>query len=153
MSTQPSFASSRGKLTFGQSMMMMGVLAAILVFLLGFIVPKFGEIYRDMLGGQSLPALTQLVLNASDVMRNQWYDVVAALVVATVGWRTFASTQAGGRLLYRSDHAPRRWVPAALLVVLIAAAVGVIVIALFMPLITTVQGIPPAQEMHAQTGG
>src|ERR1700751_4483461 len=39
----------------------------ILAFLLVFIVPKFQQIFHDMLGNKPLPLLTQFVIDASDV--------------------------------------------------------------------------------------
>src|SRR4028118_719939 len=38
----------------------------IMLFLLTFIVPKFQAIFNDMLNGKPLPALTQVVIDASD---------------------------------------------------------------------------------------
>ena len=121
----------------------MGTLAAILVFLLVFITPKFDQIYKDMLGGRPVYPLTRLVLGASDVLRNQWYYVVAVLVVMATGWRIFARTPAGRRLLRGPDGEPRRWVPAAALVVLMVVVIGTIVIALFMPLLVIIEKMPP----------
>src|SRR3954465_948177 len=38
----------------------------ILLFLLAFIVPRFEQIFKDMLGGKQLPALTMMVIGASN---------------------------------------------------------------------------------------
>ena len=46
------------------------IAVAVLTFLMLFVVPKFAEIYEDF-GGQ-LPALTQVVINASNFM-GSWY--------------------------------------------------------------------------------
>ena len=45
----------------------------IMVFLLAFIVPKFQQIFNDMLAGKPLPALTRLVINASNMVQHNWY--------------------------------------------------------------------------------
>lgn len=37
----------------------------ILTFLMIFIIPKFEEIFEDLLGGEGLPALTQIIMNIS----------------------------------------------------------------------------------------
>ena len=42
--------------------------SAILTFLMVFIVPKFQEIFKDLLEGQALPGLTQFVLAVSQTM-------------------------------------------------------------------------------------
>ena len=42
----------------------------IMLFLLAFIVPKFEQIFKDMLGGKPLPALTQWVIDASDLVKS-----------------------------------------------------------------------------------
>lgn len=52
------------------------VVAAILVF----VIPKFQELYKG--AGQELPAITQLVVAASDLLINRWYFVIVGFVVA-----------------------------------------------------------------------
>ena len=41
-------------------------------FLLVFIVPKFEQIFNDMLGGKPLPGLTQFVIDASNVLKDHF---------------------------------------------------------------------------------
>ena len=52
------------------------IAALILCFLLVFIVPKFQQIFHDMLGDKPLPAITQFVINASQMLQHQWYYIV-----------------------------------------------------------------------------
>lgn len=52
----------------------------IMGFLLVAIVPKFAEIFKDLLGGQELPALTGFVVNASNLMIQRAPVVVGSLV-------------------------------------------------------------------------
>lgn len=52
----------------------------ILSFLLIKIVPKFTEIFKDLLGGQQLPPLTRFVVSASDIMVHRAPIVVIVLV-------------------------------------------------------------------------
>ena len=70
----------------------------IMGFLLVFIVPKFEQIFKDMLGGKPLPALTEFVIAVSRACKDNFlviFGVVAALVVA---YRLFAST-ANGKII------------------------------------------------------
>jgi type IV pilus assembly protein PilC len=67
----------------------------IVLFLLAFIVPKFQQIFNDMLNGKPLPALTQMVINASDFMQNQWYYLIGAVVVIVVAFKMTANNPKG----------------------------------------------------------
>jgi type IV pilus assembly protein PilC len=73
----------------------------ILAFLLVFIVPKFQQIFHDMLGDKPLPAITQFVINASNLLKNQWYYVIGGIVVFTVGYKAFSATPTGKIVLDR----------------------------------------------------
>jgi len=60
------------------------VAVGILIFLMVVIVPKFQEIFTDLLEGKSLPELTQFVLSVSNIIKDQFLFVaggIAALVV------------------------------------------------------------------------
>lgn len=59
----------------------MVVAVAILAFLMTFIIPKFQEIFKDLLEGKELPALTLMVMAASRVVKDQFLLVFSALVV------------------------------------------------------------------------
>src|SRR4051794_22224196 len=56
----------------------------IMGFLLTFIVPKFKQIFTEMLNGKPLPALTEFVISASDMMKSNIILIVAAVVVMVV---------------------------------------------------------------------
>ena len=58
------------------------VATAILVILMVFVVPKFKQIFIDMLEGAALPAFTEIVLKISDTMKDNFLQV--ALVVAAL---------------------------------------------------------------------
>jgi type IV pilus assembly protein PilC len=73
----------------------------ILSFLLVFIVPKFQQIFHDMLGNKPLPGITQFVINASNGLKNQWYYVITFIVVFTVGYKMFAASKTGRIVLDR----------------------------------------------------
>jgi type IV pilus assembly protein PilC len=61
------------------------IAVAIMAFLLVYIVPKFEQIFNDMLGGKALPALTQFVIDTSKLVQNQWYLIIGAVVLFFVG--------------------------------------------------------------------
>ena len=68
---------------------------AIMAFLLVYIVPKFKEIFDDMLQGRPLPALTQFVINLSGAVQNNFFLIVLAVVAFIVGYSLFARTVKG----------------------------------------------------------
>src|SRR3954467_4870899 len=53
----------------------------IMLFLLAFIVPKFQQIFHDMLGGKALPPLTQFVIDASNVLKHRAPLLVGIAVI------------------------------------------------------------------------
>ncbi len=71
----------------------------IMLFLLAFIVPKFEQIFHDMLGGKPLPALTQVVINASNGLKTNWIFLFAGIVIIVVAYRMVAKTPAGRQLI------------------------------------------------------
>jgi len=73
----------------------------ILSFLLVFIVPKFQQIFHDMLGNKPLPAITQFVIDASNMLKSQWYYVLGGIIILVVGYRTFAGSPKGAIILDR----------------------------------------------------
>jgi len=73
----------------------------ILLFLMTFIVPKFADIFKDMLEGQSLPALTQGVMNVSKILTQQLPYVAVGIVVLVFAIRILAKTKIGRFVLDR----------------------------------------------------
>ena len=67
----------------------------ILSFLLIKIVPKFTEIFKDLLGGQELPALTRFVVTASNVLVNRAPAVIIVLVVVIIAFNLIGRTKLG----------------------------------------------------------
>jgi type IV pilus assembly protein PilC len=67
----------------------------ILSFLLVFIVPKFQQIFHDMLGNKPLPAITQFVIDASNTLKNEWYYVIGGIFVISVSYKMFAASAYG----------------------------------------------------------
>ncbi|HEY5894418.1 MAG TPA: type II secretion system F family protein [Chthoniobacterales bacterium] len=68
---------------------------AIMGFLLVFIVPKFEQIFKEMLGGKPLPSLTIFVISVSNLLKNNILLVLAAAALAVVGYRLYAATPSG----------------------------------------------------------
>jgi type IV pilus assembly protein PilC len=95
---------------------------AILAFLLTFIVPKFRQIFTDMLGNKQLPALTEFVISLSDItLFLVWPPSVnidklpgffepfqipfpylpVAIILGVIGYKMFAATAAGALTIDR----------------------------------------------------
>ena len=68
---------------------------AILCFLLVFIVPKFEAIFKDMLGGKQLPALTQFVINTSNVLKDHIFLVLGCVFGVFVLFKVISKTKKG----------------------------------------------------------
>ncbi len=75
------------------------VAIAILSFLMTFVVPKFEEIFADLLDGGSLPKLTQVVMAVSKIIKSQFLVVVGCLVVLVIIVKASAKTTGGRYLL------------------------------------------------------
>lgn len=71
----------------------------ILAFLLVFIVPKFEAIFADMLGGKPLPALTQFVIGASNMVKSNLIPLAIGIVVLIVLYKMLARTAKGAEIL------------------------------------------------------
>ncbi len=69
----------------------------IMAFLLVFIVPKFEQIFKDMLGDKPLPAITLFVIGASNAVKNHWAIIIGVIVALVFGLKLLGRT-AGGRL-------------------------------------------------------
>jgi type IV pilus assembly protein PilC len=68
---------------------------AIMAFLLVYIVPKFKEIFDDMLQGRPLPALTQFVIGFSEVVQNNFIIIALVVVIVIVAYNVAAKTTKG----------------------------------------------------------
>ena len=69
--------------------------SGILVFLLTAIIPKFEEIFKDLLEGKKLPAITQFVIGASKTVRGNAVVVVLGIVAIVVAINIWKSTKSG----------------------------------------------------------
>jgi type IV pilus assembly protein PilC len=74
-------------------------------FLLVGVIPKFEEIFLDLLEGKSLPGITRFVIAASNLLQNYFVVVGVAIFALVVVVRVWAQTK-GGRLVM--DHIKTR---------------------------------------------
>lgn len=72
---------------------------AILAFLMIFIIPKFKEIFDDLLEGQELPGLTKFVMACSDAVRTNFPAVAASVVAIVIALKMFGKTALGRKLI------------------------------------------------------
>ena len=68
-------------------------------FLLVMVIPKFKQVFNDMLGGQALPQITELVIQASEFMQNNGLQIGAAVVALIILFKVVAKTEKGAYLL------------------------------------------------------
>ena len=74
----------------------MCIAAAIMVFLMLVIVPRFESIFEDMLGSKDkLPELTKWVIGFSRFMWEYIVHIVSTVVVIFLSWRALAATKGG----------------------------------------------------------
>src|SRR5678815_6101004 len=73
----------------------MFVAVAILTILMVFVVPKFKQIFQDMLEGKPLPGFTQLVLGISDVIANNALASLGVVILIVIAFKVFIKTKFG----------------------------------------------------------
>ena len=71
----------------------------IMGFLLVFIVPKFEQIFADMLGGKPLPLLTQFVVGASRGIKDNILWIILGVGALIAAMKYFFSTPKGSLIL------------------------------------------------------
>ena len=69
--------------------------SAILTLLMVFIVPKFQEIFKDLLEGAALPGLTQFVLSVSKTMTLRLPFVIIGIVILVILIKLIGRTKVG----------------------------------------------------------
>ena len=79
----------RGKVTSAMVYPIVVLAIAVLIvgFLMLFIVPKFEAIFQDMLGGRPLPMITQLIVNLSRFIQQNFLILLGVGVALGVGLR------------------------------------------------------------------
>ncbi|MEO6846271.1 MAG: type II secretion system F family protein [Chthoniobacterales bacterium] len=71
----------------------------ILTFLLIFIVPKFEAIFKDMLEGKPLPAITQFVIGASNMVQNHIILIIVGVVGLIIFFKIASKTPKGAQII------------------------------------------------------
>jgi type IV pilus assembly protein PilC len=79
----------------------MCVATAILTVLMVWVVPKFKDIFKDMMGGKGLPGFTQFILGISDMIANHFIVTVACVAMFVVLLNLALRTKLGRRLFDR----------------------------------------------------
>jgi type IV pilus assembly protein PilC len=74
----------------------LGVIVAVLVFMLTTVLPQVGNLYKDL--GKELPILTQILLAISSFIVNFWYITIIGAGAAVFGLKSYAQTPAGRSL-------------------------------------------------------
>ncbi len=82
-------------------MVVLTMAIGILTFLMIVIIPKFKEIFSDLLEGQALPGLTQFVMGASDMMTTRLPFVIVGVGVLVFASKMAAKTSKGSYILDR----------------------------------------------------
>jgi type IV pilus assembly protein PilC len=67
----------------------------IVIFLMYSVIPKFKDIFNDLLEGKQLPAVTRFVIGASNVVKDNVLMVVIAIIAAIVLFNLWGRTQNG----------------------------------------------------------
>ena len=75
--------------------------AVIMGVLMVFVIPKFKEIFDDLLQGRSLPILTQMVIGISTFVAQKWYIGLTVIVASVFSFKFFAKTSKGEQMLDR----------------------------------------------------
>ncbi len=76
------------------------IAVTILFFLMTFIVPKFQEIFRDLLEGKPLPLLTQYVMRTSQIIRENVLVVAGSIAGVVVAFNILIAKVAIVRRLF-----------------------------------------------------
>ena len=79
----------------------MVVAVGILALLMIYVVPKFEEIFADMLEGEALPEFTQLVLGISRVVKEHTLAVFIGGVVLFIIFKLFTKSKFGKKIVDR----------------------------------------------------
>ena len=67
-------------------------------FLLVTVIPKFKQVFADMMGGAELPAITQFVIDASEYVQHNGLVVVAAVAAIDLAKKLIGKTEKGAYL-------------------------------------------------------
>lgn len=77
------------------------VAVGIVALLMIVVVPKFEEIFRDMLGDEGLPDFTMLVLNISRFIQHHFIATMGIVAGLVIAFKLFVRTKFGARVFDR----------------------------------------------------
>ena len=80
-------------------LIVMAVAVMILALLLVFVVPKFKQIFADLLKGAPLPPLTQFVLTVSDAVKDHFLVATGVAIGLWFAFKAFKNSARGARFL------------------------------------------------------
>lgn len=72
-----------------------GIAVVVVVFLMIFVIPVFAKMFADF--GQALPAPTQFLINASNLMTSYFPIVIVLLIGGVIAYKRFYKTEMGMR--------------------------------------------------------
>lgn len=64
-------------------------------FLMVFVIPKFTDIFKDLLGGAELPVLTQFVIKVSQLVTQRAPAVIGAIIAVVILFKLIVRTRNG----------------------------------------------------------
>ena len=73
----------------------------ITAFLLVTVIPKFQQVFNDILGGAELPAVTEFVMGISDFVQNNGLQILIGVAAIVVVYKVFGKTPFGAYQLDR----------------------------------------------------
>ncbi len=73
----------------------------IMAFLLVFIVPRFEQIFKDMLGDKPLPGITRFVIGVSNSVKDHWGLILFVVVTVVIGSKIISRSAKGRVVLDR----------------------------------------------------
>jgi type IV pilus assembly protein PilC len=78
-------------------LIVMGVGVVVMLVIMIFVIPTFEEMFSSF--GKELPALTQMVIDVSNILIKQWYIILPGIILAFIGVKRFMKTDLG-KLLF-----------------------------------------------------
>jgi type IV pilus assembly protein PilC len=87
----------KSALAYPLIVMFVGVVVMLVIMI--FVIPTFEEMFSSF--GKELPGLTQMVIDVSNVLINQWYIIVPCLIGAFIAIKRFLKTDLGRYLFDR----------------------------------------------------
>lgn len=76
---------------------LMVVIVVVVIAMMVLVIPTFSDMYADM--GQTLPWITQMLVDCSDFIMTKWYILIIAVVLIVVAFNVFAATKTGTYIL------------------------------------------------------